>query len=85
MNTYEPPRVSFVGSDPKIPALKKAIDRVARVSVRRYALWDLRHAATARRFAALWKARNRRTRVLMRKVRAHNIAAESAQDVCDVS
>jgi hypothetical protein len=68
---YEPPRVTFVGSDPKIGALKKAITRAARVMgkhpVSQFLIGD-----PDSRFIGLWQARNRRIRVLMTKVRDAN-------------
>lgn len=68
MTTYIPPRVTFIGSDPKIPALRRAIHRVARTHAS-YHLSDM-----SMRFIRLWQARNRRTRVLMWKVRNTNEA-----------
>lgn len=69
MTSYSPPRVTFVGSDPKIAALTRAIKRAAHAqpSIR---VWDM-----SARFVGLWLARNRRTRVLMWKVRNANNAA----------
>lgn len=69
MSAYEPPRVTFVGSDPKIPALRKAIARAAHLqpSIR---VWDM-----SIRFVGLYQARNRRTRVLMHRVQTANKGA----------
>lgn len=72
MTAYAPPRVTFVGSDPKIPALRAAIKRLSRVGYLREFYW-YHHGAT--RFVGLWQARNRRTRVLMAKVQdANNVS-----------
>lgn len=68
--SYVPPRVTFIGSDPKIPALRKAATRITRTP------WFRRmpDSRPYRRFIGLWQARNRRTRVLMWKVRNANDA-----------
>jgi hypothetical protein len=74
-NTYTPPRVTFVGSDPKIAALNRGIKRVALTTryVRSYMTDG--DSPQVRRFVAFWQARNRRTRVLMERVRRANVAA----------
>lgn len=73
MTAYEPPRVTFVGSDPKIPALRAAISRVAKIGGH-YMLGTPRQNPETIRFVALWAARNRRTRVLIERVRRANAA-----------
>ncbi len=67
MLTYEKPSIRFLFSDPKLPALKRAITRVCNVNPRLYILMPNNPGST--RFVALWKARNRRTRVLMFRAR----------------
>lgn len=52
--------------DPKISALTSAFQRVTRVYPGIFIAANMRHPG-ARRFVALFKARNRRTRVLMRR------------------
>lgn len=87
MTTYEPPRVTFVGSDPKIPTLRKAIQRTAIVAGRLSQITlmlcheqkKVGFSAHDRkcipcRYVALWKCRNRRTRVLIERVRRANAA-----------
>lgn len=70
MTTYETPRVTFVGADPKIPALRAAIKRVSRRSYLCGFYWH--KCGGCKRFVGLWQARNRRTRVLMWRVREAN-------------
>lgn len=85
MNTYEPPRVTFVGADPKIPALRAAINRTARFAGRLSQItlmlcYEQKRQGFSKhdrkcvpcRYVALWQARNRRTRVLMARVRDAN-------------
>jgi hypothetical protein len=60
MKTYEPPRVTFIGADPKILALRRAIDRAGRQDT---------VVTVSARFIGLWQARNRRTRVLIARVK----------------
>jgi hypothetical protein len=74
MSTFETPRLTFVGVDPKIGALKAAITRVANNASKNGMSQGMSHGTSwwSRRFIALWQARNRRTRVLMRKVQRAN-------------
>jgi len=69
MTTYETPRVTFAGSDPKIPALRKAAQRIARHSTDTIVCRDSWSVIC---YVERMKAANRRTRVLMRKVQREN-------------
>lgn len=87
MIAYETPRVTFVGADPKLPALRKAIERTARFAGRLSQITlmlchEQKKAGFSKhdrkcipcRYVALWQARNRRTRVLMARVMHANAA-----------
>jgi hypothetical protein len=71
--TYETPRITFVGSDPKIARLQRAIAVNAAASNLRGVGMAGDNNPYVRRFVRLWQARNRRTRVLMYKVQRANL------------